>query len=144
MAPSPLPFQDLSPVPAEMTQQNLEEVASQFRAAAERSLQAGFEVLELHMAHGYLLHEFLSPLSNRRKDDFGGPLDSRLAAGLCRRHDTVITILSFVYQTAAGIRSPPPGEDDIPDLPGQPLHVAFQQEYHVDYSTDRVSATWND
>ena len=77
MAPSPLPFQDLSPVPAEMTQQNLEEVASQFRAAAERSLQAGFEVLELHMAHGYLLHEFLSPLSNRRKDDFGGPLEKR-------------------------------------------------------------------
>ena len=77
MAPSSIPFQDRSPVPAEMTLQDVEKVVSQFRAAAQRSLQAGFEVLELHMAHGYLLHEFLSPLSNRRKDDFGGPLENR-------------------------------------------------------------------
>jgi 2,4-dienoyl-CoA reductase-like NADH-dependent reductase (Old Yellow Enzyme family) len=75
MAPSPLPFQERSPVPAEMTHQDMEDVASQFRAAAQRSVQAGFEVLELHMAHGYLLHEFLSPLSNHRKDDFGGSLE---------------------------------------------------------------------
>lgn len=77
MAPSSIPFEKRSPVPAEMTPQDLEEVASQFRAAAQRSVQAGFEVLELHMAHGYLLHEFLSSLSNRRKDDFGGPLENR-------------------------------------------------------------------
>ncbi|MBP1737866.1 MAG: NADH:flavin oxidoreductase/NADH oxidase [Deltaproteobacteria bacterium] len=77
MAPSSIPFQDRSPVPAELTLQDVEKVVSQFRAAAQRSLQAGFEVLELHMAHGYLLHEFLSPLSNRRKDDFGGPLENR-------------------------------------------------------------------
>jgi 2,4-dienoyl-CoA reductase-like NADH-dependent reductase (Old Yellow Enzyme family) len=77
MAPSSVPFQDRSPVPAEMTLQDVEKVVSQFRTAAQRSLQAGFEVLELHMAHGYLLHEFLSPLSNRRKDDFGGPLENR-------------------------------------------------------------------
>jgi 2,4-dienoyl-CoA reductase-like NADH-dependent reductase (Old Yellow Enzyme family) len=77
MAPSSVPFQDRSPVPAEMTLQDVEKVVSQFRAAAQRSLQAGFEVLELHMAHGYLLHEFLSPLSNRRKDDFGGALENR-------------------------------------------------------------------
>jgi 2,4-dienoyl-CoA reductase-like NADH-dependent reductase (Old Yellow Enzyme family) len=77
MAPSPLTFQKGSPVPAEMTLEDVEEVASQFRAAALRSVQAGFEVLELHMAHGYLLHEFLSPLSNQRKDPFGGPLENR-------------------------------------------------------------------
>jgi len=77
MAPSPLTFQKGSPVPAEMTLEDVEEVASQFRAAALRSAQAGFEVLELHMAHGYLLHEFLSPLSNQRKDPFGGPLENR-------------------------------------------------------------------
>ena len=77
MAPSPLPFQEGSPVPTEMTLQEIEEVCFRFRAAAERSLQAGFEVLELHMAHGYLLHEFLSPLSNHRKDDFGGALENR-------------------------------------------------------------------
>ena len=77
MAPSSIPFQDRAPVPAELTLQDVEKVVSQFRAAAQRSLQAGFEALELHMAHGYLLHEFLSPLSNRRKDDFGGPLENR-------------------------------------------------------------------
>jgi 2,4-dienoyl-CoA reductase-like NADH-dependent reductase (Old Yellow Enzyme family) len=77
MAPSPLPFRERSPLPAEMTLQDIDEVCFRFRAAAERSLQAGFEVLELHMAHGYLLHEFLSPLSNHRKDDFGGPLENR-------------------------------------------------------------------
>jgi 2,4-dienoyl-CoA reductase-like NADH-dependent reductase (Old Yellow Enzyme family) len=77
MAPSPLPFQVRSPIPAEMTHADLEEIASQFRAAAQRSAQAGFEVLELHMAHGYLLHEFLSPLTNHRKDDFGGSLENR-------------------------------------------------------------------
>jgi 2,4-dienoyl-CoA reductase-like NADH-dependent reductase (Old Yellow Enzyme family) len=77
MAPSPLAFQEGSPVPAEMTPADVEKVVAQFRAAAQRSIQAGFEVLELHMAHGYLLHEFLSPLSNRRKDEFGGPLENR-------------------------------------------------------------------
>ncbi len=77
IAPSPLPFSKHSPVPIEMTQKDMEEVSSQFRAAAERSLEAGFEVLEIHMAHGYLLHEFLSPISNQRKDDFGGTLENR-------------------------------------------------------------------
>jgi 2,4-dienoyl-CoA reductase-like NADH-dependent reductase (Old Yellow Enzyme family) len=77
MAPSPIPFENRSPVPREMNPQDVEEVTSQFGAAAQRSVEAGFEVLELHMAHGYLLHEFLSPLSNRRKDDFGGPLENR-------------------------------------------------------------------
>jgi 2,4-dienoyl-CoA reductase-like NADH-dependent reductase (Old Yellow Enzyme family) len=77
VAPSPIPFKKGSPVPAEMTPGDMEEVASQFRAAAGRSLDAGFEVLELHMAHGYLLHEFLSPLSNHRKDDYGGQLENR-------------------------------------------------------------------
>jgi 2,4-dienoyl-CoA reductase-like NADH-dependent reductase (Old Yellow Enzyme family) len=77
MAPSPIPFQEHSSVPIEMTPEAMEEVASQFRVAAERSLDAGFEVLEIHMAHGYLLHEFLSPLSNQRKDDLGGSLENR-------------------------------------------------------------------
>ena len=77
MAPSPLPFQPSSSVPKEMSTLDMEEVVSQFCAAAERSLRAGFEVLELHMAHGYLLHEFLSPLSNQRQDDYGGPLENR-------------------------------------------------------------------
>ena len=78
MAPSPIPFDDASPMPREVTQGDLEEILSQFLAAARRSLAAGFEVMEIHMAHGYLLHEFLSPLSNRRTDEYGGPMENRM------------------------------------------------------------------
>jgi 2,4-dienoyl-CoA reductase-like NADH-dependent reductase (Old Yellow Enzyme family) len=60
-----------------MTRDDIETVVLQFADAARRSLEAGFEVVELHMAHGYLLHEFLSPLSNRREDEFGGSLENR-------------------------------------------------------------------
>jgi 2,4-dienoyl-CoA reductase-like NADH-dependent reductase (Old Yellow Enzyme family) len=78
MAPSPVPFDDASPIPWEVTQGDLEAVLSRFVAAARRSIEAGFEVLEIHMAHGYLLHEFLSPLSNHRIDEYGGPLENRM------------------------------------------------------------------
>jgi len=78
LAPSPLPFDDAAPLPREMTSQDLEETVSQFAAAARRSLEAGFKVIELHMAHGYLLHEFLSPLANQRGDEFGGSLENRM------------------------------------------------------------------
>lgn len=77
LAPSPIPFDQGSPVPREMTPGDMEEVVAQFVAAAKRSLEAGFEVLELHMAHGYLLHEFLSPVSNKRTDEYGGALENR-------------------------------------------------------------------
>jgi len=78
IGPSPLPFSDKSPTPREMTVDDIDRVVAQFAAAADRALQAGFEVLELHMAHGYLLHEFLSPLSNQRSDAYGGSLDNRM------------------------------------------------------------------
>ena len=78
LAPSALPFSDASPMPREMTAEEIQQVVDQFADAAARALAAGFEVLELHMAHGYLLHEFLSPLSNRRTDRFGGDLDNRM------------------------------------------------------------------
>ncbi|WP_290815989.1 NADH:flavin oxidoreductase/NADH oxidase [Halovivax sp.] len=58
-------------------ERDLREVVDAFRAAAERSLAAGFEVAEVHAAHGYLLHEFLSPVTNRREDDYGGSFDDR-------------------------------------------------------------------
>ena len=77
LAPSPLPFADGYGMPREMTRQELEQVASQFVEATRRSLDAGFEVIELHMAHGYLMHEFLSPLANYREDEYGGAFDSR-------------------------------------------------------------------
>ena len=75
---SALPFDANHPVPREATAQDLEIVLGQFASAARRSVEAGFEVVEIHMAHGYLLHEFLSPLSNQRTDEFGGSLENRL------------------------------------------------------------------
>jgi 2,4-dienoyl-CoA reductase-like NADH-dependent reductase (Old Yellow Enzyme family) len=77
LAPSPTPFDSLSPLPTEMDTSDIEEVAAQFIEAAKRSVQAGFVALELHMAHGYLCHEFLSPLSNKRGDAWGGTLERR-------------------------------------------------------------------
>ena len=60
-----------------MTPADIEQAVSDFAEAARRSFDAGFEVVEIHMAHGYLLHEFLSPLSNRRSDEYGGTLEAR-------------------------------------------------------------------
>ena len=78
MAPSPVPFDDESPVPKEMTEDDMGRVVGEFQAAARWSVEAGFEVLEMHMAHGYLIHEFLSPLSNMREDAYGGKFENRI------------------------------------------------------------------
>jgi 2,4-dienoyl-CoA reductase-like NADH-dependent reductase (Old Yellow Enzyme family) len=78
IAPSAIPFDDGDPVPREMSAGDIEAVVDQFVSAARRSLAAGFQVAEVHMAHGYLLHEFLSPLSNRRSDRYGGALENRM------------------------------------------------------------------
>ena len=78
LAPSSLPFRPTDPVPEQMTTTQIEHVVGAFARAAERARQAGFRVVELHAAHGYLLHEFLSPLSNRRMDSYGGSLENRM------------------------------------------------------------------
>jgi 2,4-dienoyl-CoA reductase-like NADH-dependent reductase (Old Yellow Enzyme family) len=77
LAPSALPFAANHPSPREMNAQEIAAVVEQFVDAARRSVEAGFDVIELHMAHGYLLHEFLSPLSNQRQDEYGGSLEAR-------------------------------------------------------------------
>lgn len=77
VAPSGIPFDEGFPVPKEMDEGDIEKVVEDFRAAAGRSLDAGFEVVEVHMAHGYLLHQALSPLSNHREDGYGGSLENR-------------------------------------------------------------------
>lgn len=77
VAPSALPFSPNSPLPRELTLAEVDGVVDAFVSAARRSLAAGFQVAEIHMAHGYLLHEFLSPLSNRRSDNYGGSLENR-------------------------------------------------------------------
>lgn len=78
IAPSPLPFAPQYPVPREMNLKYINEIIHQFRQATLYSLQAGFQVLEIHMAHGYLLHQFLSPLSNQRQDEYGGDFKNRI------------------------------------------------------------------
>jgi len=72
VGPSPIPFGEY-PAPREATAADLDAIVDQFVSAARRAREAGFQVVELHMAHGYLLHSFLSPLSNRRTDGSGGP-----------------------------------------------------------------------
>lgn len=78
VAPSPIPFDPRSPIPRELTPAEIEGITAKFAEAARRSVKAGFEVLEIHMAHGYLFHQFLSPLSNRRNDLYGGSLENRI------------------------------------------------------------------
>ncbi|KRE09060.1 salicylyl-CoA 5-hydroxylase [Bosea sp. Root670] len=75
---SPLPYYPESQVPREMTRADMDRVKAQFVAAAERGERAGFDMLELHCAHGYLLASFLSPLTNRRTDAYGGSVENRL------------------------------------------------------------------
>lgn len=77
IAPSNLSFNDYYPTPIEMSLSDISLINNQFTKAAQRSIEAGFEIIELHFAHGYLIHEFLSPLSNQRKDEYGGSLEKR-------------------------------------------------------------------
>jgi 2,4-dienoyl-CoA reductase-like NADH-dependent reductase (Old Yellow Enzyme family) len=77
-APSAIPFKDEEPAPTEMSADAIAETVSQFAEAAVRALAAGFRIAEIHGAHGYLVHEFLSPLSNKRTDEWGGSFDNRI------------------------------------------------------------------
>ncbi|MFF5310874.1 NADH:flavin oxidoreductase/NADH oxidase [Streptomyces massasporeus] len=77
VAPSPLAFDDSHPAPAELTVGQIKDIVEQFAAAARRALAAGFEVAEIHGAHGYLINEFLSPHSNHRTDAYGGSYENR-------------------------------------------------------------------
>ncbi|MFF4231725.1 NADH:flavin oxidoreductase/NADH oxidase [Streptomyces sp. NPDC001820] len=82
LGPSPLPFDEGHPVPAEVTVAQIREITGQFAAAALRALDAGFQVAEIHGAHGYLIGEFLSPHSNRRADEYGGSFENRIRFAL--------------------------------------------------------------
>jgi len=77
-APSPVSFGTGSPEPQELNAVDLDLICTQFEQSTRRALRAGFQIVEVHMAHGYLLHQFLSPLSNQRNDDFGGSIENRM------------------------------------------------------------------
>jgi 2,4-dienoyl-CoA reductase (NADPH2) len=95
MAPSAIPFTETDRLPVALDEAGIRAVITQFRAAAQRAVRAGFQVIELHSAHGYLLHEFLSPLTNHRTDQYGGSLENRMR---------------LVLETAAALRAEMPVE----------------------------------
>jgi 2,4-dienoyl-CoA reductase-like NADH-dependent reductase (Old Yellow Enzyme family) len=78
VAPSPIPFLEGDPLPVPLDRSGIDGIVAAFEAGARRALQAGFRVIEIHAAHGYLLHEHLSPLSNQRSDEYGGALENRM------------------------------------------------------------------
>ncbi|MGH8078877.1 MAG: NADH:flavin oxidoreductase/NADH oxidase, partial [Lysobacter sp.] len=77
LGPSAIPYDHHNPLPEALDEAGIANVVADFVAAARRALAAGFELVEIHAAHGYLLHSFLSPLSNRREDRYGGSFDNR-------------------------------------------------------------------
>ncbi len=93
LAPSAIKFSDHYQTPQEMSRAQMDEVLAAFRAATQRAIACGFDIIEIHMAHGYLLHQFLSPFSNRRTDEFGGSEHNRARFPL--------QVIDAVKQTAA-------------------------------------------
>jgi 2,4-dienoyl-CoA reductase-like NADH-dependent reductase (Old Yellow Enzyme family) len=78
IGPSAIPFDDADPPPVALDEAGIQGIIEAFEAATRRALLAGFQIIEIHAAHGYLLHEFLSPISNHRTDSYGGTLENRM------------------------------------------------------------------
>lgn len=77
MGPSAIPWSDTCPSPREMSSQDIKDIIDAFRNSAKRAVEAGVDVIEIHAAHGYLLSSWLSPISNKRTDDYGGSFENR-------------------------------------------------------------------
>lgn len=77
VAPSAIPFNEKYPMPTALSIDGIQKVVKSFKAAAQRAIEAGFKVIEIHAAHGYLIHEFFSPISNQRTDVYGGSFQNR-------------------------------------------------------------------
>lgn len=78
LAPSPIPYKPNEEVPKEISISEIQEIVTYFKTSSERAINAGFDVIEIHAAHGYLLHQFLSPKSNVRTDKYGGSFENRI------------------------------------------------------------------
>lgn len=77
VAPSPIRFNENYPVPKELTPEEIRDLVNKFKESAHRAREIGFDTIEIHAAHGYLIHEFLSPLTNKREDIYGGTFENR-------------------------------------------------------------------
>jgi 2,4-dienoyl-CoA reductase-like NADH-dependent reductase (Old Yellow Enzyme family) len=77
-APSAIPFYPGDPLPLELNQEGIKKIRADFKAATLRAMEAGYQLVEIHAAHGYLIHEFLSPMSNQRTDHYGGNFENRI------------------------------------------------------------------
>ncbi len=100
--PSAIPFSDDSHMPIEMSVDDIHHTSKLFADAAKRALKSGFQVIEIHAAHGYLLHEFLSPLSNHRTDEYGGSIENR-ARFLFEVIDAIKTVWADYYPISVRI-----------------------------------------
>lgn len=78
VAPSPIPYEAAERIPHELLKEEIETLVQRFKEAAKRAIDAGFDLIELHAAHGYLIHQFMSPLSNTRTDEYGGSFENRI------------------------------------------------------------------
>ncbi len=114
MSASPIPYFPHSQVPREMGRADMDLVVNQFRRSAEMSEEAGFDILEIHFAHGYLLASFISPLTNRRTDEYGGSLENRMrfplevfdaARSVWPAHKPISVRISAVDWTPDGMES---------------------------------------
>lgn len=99
VAPSAVTYSEKYPIPKELNTDEIKGITEQFRLAAKRSKEAGFEVIEIHGAHGYLIHQFLSPLSNKRNDEYGGNIEKRY-----RFLDEVITAIKSEWNGPLFVR----------------------------------------
>ncbi len=93
VAPSAIAFDKKGPTPKEMNETDIAKVILDFKSATLRALRVGLDIVEIHSAHGYLLHEFLSPLSNQRQDNYGGSFENRIRL-LCEVTETVRKVWS--------------------------------------------------
>ena len=93
VAPSAIPFHEKDQTPLALTIQEIKKLIADFQKAAERAVEAGYQIIEIHAAHGYLIHQFLSPLTNQRNDDYGGSFENRIRL-LLEIIDVVLPILS--------------------------------------------------
>lgn len=133
IAPSAVAFSDEYKTPVEMTVEDIKRVVKSFKEAAERALKAGFEVVEIHGAHGYLINEFLSPLTNKREDAYGGSKENRV-----RFLGEVITAVREVWNKPIIVRV---SAEDFQDGGNHPEDLAEMLYLVKDFGVDLVNVS---